>query len=75
MALNRVAVLPAFGPNVNSGDDSAGKDKMERMEAGPLVAVKFWTPPFSTFGRGRGEQVRLRQAPHWGARAFEGVRL
>ena len=32
---------------------------MEKMEADPLVAAKFWTPPFSTFGRGRGEQVRL----------------
>ena len=62
MALNRVAVLPAFGPNVSSADDfwsPAGKDKMERMEADPLVAAKFWTPPFSTFGRGWGEQVRL----------------
>ena len=29
------------------------------MEADPLVAAKFWTPPFSIFGRGRGEQVRL----------------
>ena len=37
----------------------AGKEKMEKMEADPLVAAKFWTPPFSTFGRGRGEQVRL----------------
>eukprot|EP00439_Symbiodinium_sp_Y106_P067549 s312_g11.t1 len=60
MALNRVAVLPAFGPNVNSGDDfwsPAGKDKMERIEADPLAP-----PP-------------LRSGKHLtSARAFEGVR-
>ncbi|CAE7762207.1 unnamed protein product [Symbiodinium sp. CCMP2592] len=41
MALNKVAVLAAFGPNVNDKD-----------EADPLVAAKFWSPPFSTFGSG-----------------------
>eukprot|EP00439_Symbiodinium_sp_Y106_P069318 s312_g11.t3 len=66
MALNRVAVLPAFGPNVNSGDDfwsPAGKDKMERIEADPLVAAKFWTPPFSTFGRGARRASPPQQRP------------
>ncbi|CAE7246456.1 unnamed protein product [Symbiodinium sp. CCMP2592] len=63
MALNKVAVLTAFGPNINDKDDfwgQAGKEKLERMEADPLVAAKFWSPPFNTFGLGRGEQVRLQ---------------
>ena len=54
MALNSGGVA-AFWPNVNSADDfwsPAKKDKMERVEADPLVAAKFWTPPFSTFGLG-----------------------
>ncbi|CAE7205793.1 unnamed protein product [Symbiodinium sp. CCMP2592] len=62
MALNKVAVLTAFGPNINDKDDfwsPAGKEKLEKMEADPLVAAKFWSPPFNTFGLGRGEQVQL----------------
>ncbi|CAE7799530.1 unnamed protein product [Symbiodinium sp. CCMP2592] len=67
VALNKVAVLTAFGPNVNDKDDfwsPTGKEKLERMEADPLVAAKFWSPPFNTFGLGRGEQVQL-QSGRW----------
>ena len=79
MALNRVAVLPAFGPNVNSADDfwsPAGKDKMERMEADPLVAAS--SGPLRSAPSGGGEESKsdsARQAPHRGARPFEGLRL
>ena len=62
MALHQVAVLPAFGLNVNDADDfwsPAGKEKIERMEGDPLVAAKFRTPPFATFGMSRREQVQL----------------
>ena len=54
----------------------AGKDKMERMEADPLVAASSGSLRSAPSGGGEeSKSDSARQAPHRGARPFEGLRL